>query len=131
MIDATNESLEKAGIAERPGKLLADAGYASEENFAALDADDPDSYVAVRNMKENPSRRTGRRGPLKKDATLIDKMAWKVSNKLGRDVYKRRQAIIEPVFGQIKAPAGSVRSCGEASQRRTRSGSSSAAPTTS
>jgi len=106
MIDATNESLEKAGIADRPGKLLADAGYASEENFAALDADDPDSYVAVRNMEENPSRRTGRRGPLKKDATLIDKMDRKVSNKLGRDLYKRRQAIIEPVFGQINDARG-------------------------
>jgi len=106
MIDATNESLEKAGIADRPGKLLADAGDASEENFAALDADDPDSYVAVRNMKKNPTRRTGRRGPLKKDATLIDKMDRKVSNKLGRDLSKRRQAIIEPVFGQIKDSRG-------------------------
>ena len=36
MIDATNESLEKAGIDDRPGTLLADAGYASEENFAAF-----------------------------------------------------------------------------------------------
>jgi transposase len=102
MIDATNESLEKAGIGDRPATLLADAGYASEENFAALDEDDPDSYVAVRNMKKNPTRRTGRRGPLKKDATLVDKMDRKVSNKNGRALYRRRQAIIEPVFGQIK-----------------------------
>jgi hypothetical protein len=29
-------------------------------------------------------------------------MDRKVSNKLGRDLYKRRQAIIEPVCGQIK-----------------------------
>ena len=106
MIDATEESLENAGIEYRPGKLLADAGYASEENFAALDEDDPDSYVAVRNMKKSPTRRTGRRGPLKTDATLIDKMDRKVSNKKGRDLYKRRQAIIEPVFGQIKDVRG-------------------------
>jgi len=71
MIDATNESLEKAGIADRPRTLLADAGYASEENFATLDPDDPDAYLAVRNMKHNPTRRTGRRGPLKKDARGI------------------------------------------------------------
>jgi hypothetical protein len=90
MIDATNESLEKAGIGDRPATLLADAGYASEENFAALDADDPDSYVAVCNMKKNPTRYTGWRGPLKKDATLIDRMDRKVSNKVGRDLYKRR-----------------------------------------
>jgi hypothetical protein len=53
-------------------------------------------------MKKNPTRRTGRRGPLKKDATLVDNMDRKVSNKNGRALYRRRQAIIEPVFGQIK-----------------------------
>src|SRR4051812_12369382 len=43
MIDATDASLAAAGIEERPGVLLADAGYASEENFAGLDdGDDPD-----------------------------------------------------------------------------------------
>jgi transposase len=106
MIDATQRSLADAGIAERPGKLLADAGYASEENFAALDDDDPDAYVATRNMKNNPRPRTGRRGPLKKDATLVDKMDRKVSNKAGRALYRRRQQLIEPVFGQIKDARG-------------------------
>nr|WP_049755393.1 transposase [Acidimicrobium ferrooxidans] len=102
MIEAISESLDKAGIDERPGKLLADASYASEENFAALGPDDPDSYVAVRNMRKNPTRRTGRRGPLRRNATFLDKMDPKVSNNSGRDLYKRRQAIIEPIFGQIK-----------------------------
>ena len=102
MIDATASSLAEAGIAERPGKLLADAGYASEENFAALDEDDPDAYVATRNMKNNPKPRTGRRGPLRKDASLVEQMDRKVSNKAGRDLYRHRQYVIEPVFGQIK-----------------------------
>jgi hypothetical protein len=102
MIDATNESGTKAGIDDRPAKLLADAGYASEENLAALDADDPDGYVAIRNMKKNPTRRTAPRGPLKKDATLVDKMDRTVSNKSGRDLDERRQAIIEAIFGHIK-----------------------------
>lgn len=62
MIEATGASLAQAGIEERPEKLLADAGYASEENFAALDDDDPDCYVATRNMKMNPTPRTGSRG---------------------------------------------------------------------
>ncbi len=86
--------------------MLADAGYASEENFAALDADDPDCYVATRNMKKNPTPRTGRRGPLKKDATLTDRMDRKVSAKKGNALYRRRQQIIEPVFGQIKHARG-------------------------
>jgi transposase len=102
MIEATKTSLAAAGIEDRPGKLLADAGYCSEGNLAALDEEDPDAYIATRNMKKNPTPRTGRRGPLKKDATLIEQMDRKVSSKAGRDLYKRRQAIIEPVFGQIK-----------------------------
>ncbi|MGH9291991.1 MAG: transposase, partial [Acidimicrobiales bacterium] len=102
MIDATHASLDEAGIGDRPGKLLADAGYCSEENLAAMDDDDPDTYVVTRNMKKNQIPRTGRRGPLKKDATLVDQMDRKVSNKSGRALYRKRQYLIEPVFGQIK-----------------------------
>jgi transposase len=56
MIEATKKSLAEAGICDRPGKLLADAGYCSEENLAALGDDDPDAYVATRNMKKNQTR---------------------------------------------------------------------------
>jgi transposase len=106
MIDATNASLAEAGIPERPDKLVADAGYASEENFAGLDDGDPDCFVATRNMRNNPTPRTGRRGPLRKDATLVDRMDRKVSVKKGKAIYRRRQQIIEPVFGQIKDARG-------------------------
>lgn len=106
MIDATDASLADAGIDERPDTLLADAGYASEENFAALDDNDPDCYVATRNMHNNPTPRSGRRGPLRRDASLVEQMDRKVSRKAGRKVYRRRQAIIEPVFGQIKDVRG-------------------------
>jgi len=106
MIEATNASLSEAGIGERAEKLLADAGYASEESFAALDDDDPDCYVATRNMKKNPKPRTGSRGPLKKHATEVDRMDRKVSVKKGNALYRRRQQIIEPVFGQIKQARG-------------------------
>ena len=102
MIEATTTSLADAGIEERPEKLLADAGYCSEENLAAIDEDDPDTYVATRNMKKNQTPRTGRRGRLRKDATLVEKMDRKVSNKAGRALYRKRQHLIEPVFGQIK-----------------------------
>jgi transposase len=106
MIDNTGASLAAAGIDERPEKLAADAGYASEANFAALNDDDPDCYIATRNMKNNPTPRTGRRGPLKKDATLVDRMDRKVSVRNGKAVYRLRQQIIEPVFGQIKDARG-------------------------
>lgn len=106
MIEATDACLAGAGIEDRPQRLLADAGYASEENFERLEETDPDCYVATRNMKKNPEPRTGSRGPLKKNATLVDRMDRKVSTKKGNALYRRRQAIIEPVFGQIKQARG-------------------------
>ena len=56
MIEAIKTSLAEAGIEERPGTLLADAGYCSKENLAALDDYDPDVYVATRNIKRTPPR---------------------------------------------------------------------------
>jgi hypothetical protein len=43
---------------------------------------------------------------LRKDATATDRMDRKVSTKKGNGLYRRRQQIIEPVFGQIKAARG-------------------------
>jgi transposase len=102
MIEATNRSLGEAGITERPTRLLADAGYASEDNLARLHDDGPDCFIATRNMNKNPEPRNGQRGPLRADATLLDKMDRKVSTESGRAIYKQRQHIIEPVFGQTK-----------------------------
>lgn len=109
MIAATNQSLADAGIDERPGQLLADAGYCSEDNLAALTDQDPDCFIATRNTRRNPQPRNGRRGPLPADATLVDKMDRKVSRKAGRAVYRKRQHIIESVFGQTKDARGARR----------------------
>ena len=106
MIDATTASLAETGIAERPEKLLAYAGYASEGNFAALDRADPAAYVTTRNMKNSPARPTGRRGPLRNDATLLEPKAAKYRGSPATPPYCRRQQLIEPVFGQNKDVRG-------------------------
>ena len=92
----------QAGIHVRPERLLTDAGYASEENFVGLTNDDPDCDIATQSMRNNPTPRSGQRGPLRRDASLVERMDRKVSRKAGRAIYRRRQTIIEPVFGQIK-----------------------------
>lgn len=109
MIKAMNQSLAEAGIEQDVEQLLADAGYCSEDNLAALTDDDPDCFIATRNTFRNPQPRSGRRGPLPKDATLVDKMDRKVSTKAGRAVYQKRQHLIEPVFGQTKDARGARR----------------------
>lgn len=109
MLAATADALEEAGIDERPDKLLADAGYCSEENLAAFGDGDPDPYVATRNQKKNPTPRSGRRGPLRKGATRVEKMDRKVSRTAGAALYKKRQHMVEPVFGQTKDARGARR----------------------
>ncbi len=85
MIAATNQSLVDAGIDDDIARLLADAGYCSEDNLAALTGQDPDCFIATRNTRRNSRRnsepRCGRRGPLPAEATLVDKMDRKVSEK--------------------------------------------------
>jgi hypothetical protein len=82
-------------------------------------------------MRKNQTPRTGRRGRLRKDATLVEMMDPKVSHKAGRTLYRWRQQISEPVFGQIKdgRHLRGFRRRGKAAQPR--SASSSATPTTS
>lgn len=106
MIAATRAELDAAGIGDKVGVLLADAGYASEANLGTLTDDDPDCYIATRNTYRNPAPRLGKRGPVPKNATLVQRMDRKVSTKAGKRVYRRRQAMIEPVFGQIKHGQG-------------------------
>ncbi len=109
MIAATNQSLADAGLDADVERLLADAGYCSEDNLAGLTEQDPDCLIATRNIRRNPEPRCGRRGPLPADATLVDKMDRKVSKKAGRAIYQRRQHMIEPVFGQTKDARGARR----------------------
>jgi transposase len=109
MIQALRDSLTAAGIDERPGQLLADAGYCSEENLAALTDDDPDCFIATRNLRKHPEPRNGRRGPLRANATLVDRMDRKVSTVAGRAIYQQRQCLVEPVFGQTKNARGARR----------------------
>ena len=134
MIEATTTSLAEAGIEERPEKLLADAGYCSEENLAALGDEDPDVYVATRNMKKNQTPRTGRRGPLKQGATLVEKMDRTVGptevDKLTCSTGSASTSS-NPSSDRSRMGATSAASCDEAKPHQPPSGSSSAGPTTS
>lgn len=95
---------EQAG--QRPDQVLADSGYCSDENLAALADTSIDLYVATRKHKHGESRRPCPRGPLPKTATRTARMARKLQTKRGAAVYAVRKAIVEPVIGQIKQARG-------------------------
>jgi len=94
---------------DTPTQLLADAGYCSDANLAAI-ADTPiDAYISTRKQKHG--ERPGRpgpcpRGPLPTTATRVDRMSRKLHTKAGAAVYAARKAIVEPVIGQVKQARG-------------------------
>ena len=91
---------------DTPTQLLADAGYCSEDNLAAVADTTIDAYIATRKQKHGERPWPCPRGPLPKSATRVDRMARKLQTKTGAAVYAARKAIVEPVIGQIKHARG-------------------------
>src|SRR5215470_603431 len=91
-------NLDAAGIRDPIGTALFDAGYASDANFTA--ACQAELYVAV--TKE--ARQTGRLRDGKTPASALPSwqaMAARLDTPDGKALYRRRPAIIEPVFAQL------------------------------
>ena len=91
---------------ETPAVLLADAGYCSNENFAAIAATPIDAYISTRKQRHGQRPGPCARGPLPATATRTDRMSRKVHTQAGAAVYAARKAIVEPVIGQIKQARG-------------------------
>ena len=105
------DSLAAAGIEQLPQTLLADAGYFSEDNVAAVTEAGIDPLIATGRHKHGEQAPTAARGRIPKGLTPKQRMARKLSTKKGRAAYARRKAIVEPVFGQMKVAqdAGQLR----------------------
>lgn len=90
-----------------PRELSADAGYASESNFQALDDAGVYGVIALRRYRRDeppdadpaPARSSGR-WPQR------NLMRELLSSQDGKAKYKLRKQTVEPVFGQIKAARG-------------------------
>jgi transposase len=91
---------------DTPPQLLADAGYCSDENLAAIADTNIDTYISTRKQKHGERPGPCPRGPLPKTATRVDRMSRKLHTKAGAAVYAARKAIVEPVIGQIKQARG-------------------------
>jgi transposase len=91
---------------DTPTQLLADSGYCSDDNLAAIAATPIDAYISTRKQKHGERPGPCPRGPVPQPATRVDRMARKLHTKAGAAVYAARKAIVEPVFGQIKQARG-------------------------
>jgi hypothetical protein len=95
MVTATLRELELAGIGDRPEVVLADAGYwhqAQMENVI-------NHGMSVLIPPDATSRKGARPGW---EGGYYDHMRRVLATDYGRGLYKRRQAMIEPVFAYTK-----------------------------
>jgi transposase len=91
---------------DTPSQLLADAGYCSDINLAAIADTKIDAYISTRKQKHGERPGPCPRGPVPKSATIVDRMSRKLQTKTGAAVYAGRKGIVEPVIGQIKQARG-------------------------
>ncbi len=87
---------------EYPEELLADAGYWSEGNDRFCREKGIDAYIATGREKKQAEAPTGADPP----TTPRERMRAKVRGPEGRDKYKDRKWMVEPVYGQMKGPMG-------------------------
>jgi transposase len=93
------------------GAVVADAGYWSEAN-AATETDGCELIIAT--QKDHKQRAALRdapspRGRIPKNVTARERMDRKLRTRHGRERYRRRGAVVEPVFGQTKDRQGARR----------------------
>lgn len=88
-----------------PAETLADAGYKSESNFEALDSHPTEAYVSCGRESYDP-RIECPKGPIPQEATHTERMERKLKTKQGRNTYRKRKGMVEPVFGWIKQVMG-------------------------
>jgi hypothetical protein len=96
-----------------PQAVLADAGFASREAVAALEARKIEPLVAV--ARTQPHRPYDFRPPPEPKSARRITEPWRIAMKAkleteaGKTRYKRRKQTVEPVFGIIKSAMGFTR----------------------
>jgi IS5 family transposase len=97
LLPVVNAATENTGVV--PKRTLADAGYKNERDLQLLEDLGVDGYVSM-----------GREGKVARqpsdDCPRSQAMLKKLKTKRGRARYRKRKAIVEPVFGWVKHVLG-------------------------
>ena len=102
----------KIMTASQPQQATADSGYFSEANVTDPKLEGFDLLVALDRHKHGEEVRVATGLPvqntpgLSPTASAAQTLRAKLNTPQGRAVYKMRQTVVEPVFGQIKEPRG-------------------------
>jgi transposase len=97
--------LVKTSCGSPPGRVIADSGYYSNHNTEQMEALGIDAYVPDSNLARELNL-----GHKADDVRCHDpslrRMREKMRSEQGRRLYRKRKAIVEPVFGVLKQQRG-------------------------
>src|ERR671911_2105823 len=96
MVQTAIRELEAVGVTDTPGVVLADAGYWKNDAIETLASEGIPTLVAP-DADRRKEPRPGRRGGRYDFARRVLATDW------GKELYLRRQGIVQPVFGQVKS----------------------------
>jgi Transposase DDE domain len=102
LIPMVEEAERQSGA--KAEKILADAGFFSLENIEELEARRLEVYVPDSNLAREMN--TGQRCPRIRLGKTQRRMRRKLRGPTGQAVYRRRKALIEPVWGTLKEQRG-------------------------
>lgn len=93
----------------KPQAVTADAGYCSEQQLTDKQTEGIELYVATGKQKHGLPEPPDEMSPPESAAaseSAVAKMRRKLKTEAGEALYRKRKAVVEPVFGQIKAARG-------------------------
>jgi DDE family transposase len=101
MAEAASRELEVAGIEAKPAVLVADAGYCNVPQIERVRKRGAEVLVATESGCAGQAPRPVRERAKRMEAVYRE-MHETLRTPRGRDLYRRRQPMVEPVFAQTK-----------------------------
>ncbi len=91
-------------VGAKPQAVSADSGYWKPEPVEKIQVQGIDLHVATSKQKHGETNPSLSDVPInsEEELSLREQMEQKLKSQAGRDLYRMRKAIVEPVFGQIK-----------------------------
>jgi transposase len=99
------EQIEE-NLGEIPDRVLADAGYFTEEAVESVANGFTEPFIPRERKKHSDVPEPAPRGRIPDNASVVDRALRKLKTKVGQEIYSKRKETIEAVFGQIKEARG-------------------------
>jgi transposase len=99
------EQIEE-NLGEIPDRILADAGYFSEEAVGSVADGFTEPFIPRERVKHDDPPQSALRGRIPDHLSTVDRALRRLKTKGGQQIYSKRKETIEPVFGQIKEARG-------------------------